>query len=205
MIRLHLEMNSFFIHRKTNNKRYKALTACCEIVRFCGTQGLFGIIPWLLKGPQSTGLFTTDPDWLQSESSYLFYLVLNFEKINSLKLIVIRQVQIYAFVPSYSYTTRNLKPTAEILLQEMSLLLCHYMSWHSHEGHSRANKCYRKFNDKNYTFKKSSILPTHFPHCVFSLKIFSINSHINVLLSSVAISYSWPYEIPRVAFCNMGV
>jgi len=56
------------------------------------------------------------------------YIVLNFEKINSLKLIVIFQVQIYEFVPSYSYTTHNLKPTVENLVQESSLLLCQYMS-----------------------------------------------------------------------------
>jgi len=45
MIRLRLEMNSLFIHRKTNNKRYKALTAWFETMRFCGTQVLFGIVP----------------------------------------------------------------------------------------------------------------------------------------------------------------
>lgn len=158
--------------------------------------------PTTPRGPQSTGLFTTDPDWLQSESSDLLYIVLNFKKTNSLKLIVIRQVHIYEFVPSYSYITHNLRPTVENLLQERSHLLCQDMSWYSYEGYNRANGQYIY---KICTFKKSSISLTHFSHCVFSLKIFSINSHINILLSSVAISYSWPYEIPRVAFCNVGV
>jgi hypothetical protein len=203
-IRLHLEMKSIFIHRK-NNKRYKALTAWCETLRFCGTRGFFGIIPWILgaSNPQvCSPLIQIDPN---RRVVICNYIVLNFEKISSLKLIVIYQIQIYKFVPLYSYTTHKLKPTVENLLQERSLLLCQYMSWRSYEGQSRANKCNRQYIYKIYTSKNSSISLTQFPHYVFSLKLFSINSHINILLSSVAISYSWQYEIPRVVFCNLGV
>ena len=203
-ILLHLEINSLFIHRK-NNKRYKALTACCETVRFCGTRGLFRIIPWLLgaRNPHVySSLIQIDPS---RRVVICNYIVLNFEKINSLKLIIIYQVQIYEFVPSFSHTIHNLKPTVENLLQERSLLLCQCMSWRSYEGQSRANKSSKQYFHKIYTFKNSSISLTHFPHYVSSLKIFLINSRTNILLSSVAISYSWLYEIPRVVFNNLGV
>ena len=107
-IPLHLENNSLFIHRKNNNKRYKALTAWCETVRFRETRGLFRIIQWILgvRSPQvCSPLNQIDPN---RRAVIYNYLVLHFENINSLKLIVIYQVQIYEFVPSYSYTTHNL-------------------------------------------------------------------------------------------------